>query len=421
MNKYWIITKDVYLKNIKSVSFLIMLLAPFLALGVFYGIGQFSSDDSEDLQTGIVIQSGADEAKLPEVAAFKEGFTSYDSRQSGEKALKAEEIDGLLLLTIEENTVAAELLSEDTASQERLMGLNFQLSQLQTTIRSQALGLSPEEVVAINTPVSVNVQKVSFNEEGNLQEETDFSGIRTLVGMVSTILLFIFIMTYASIIAQEIASEKGTRIMEVILSSVSSRSHFYGKLSGILLVALTQVAVYVVSFGIGFYWIKDRPSVAAFLAEFSLKDIFGEFLLFTIIYLMLGIFIYAVLAALCGSLVSKVEDVSKAILPVTYLSLAGYMIGLTLGLSNPGHAAIRITSYIPFISSYTMPIRLANDNVPLLQIILSLAILVATLIILVMFSSKMYRSNVLIYNDNGIWAALKQSIVLMKNERKKNK
>ena len=114
------------------------------------------------------------------------------------------------------------------------------------------------------------------------------------------------------------------------------------------------------------------------------------------------------------------EDVSKAILPVTYLSLAGYMIGLTLGLSNPGHAAIRITSYIPFLSSYTMPIRLANDNVPLLQVLLSIGILIATLMALVIFSSKMYRSNVLIYNDNGIWAALKQSFVLMKNERKKN-
>lgn len=420
MHKYWIITKDVYLKNIKSVSFLIMLLAPFLALGAFYFIGQFSSNSDEDFKSGIVIEGEAAIQDLPEFVAFEEGFTVFKTQEAGEKALQKDNLDALLLLKVENNTLVAEMLSQESASQETLMTLNFQLSQLQSSLRAQALGLGAEEVAAINQPVSVNVQKISFDETGNLQEEIDFSGIRIVVGMMSTILLFIFIVTYASIIAQEIASEKGTRIMEVILSSVSSRSHFYGKLSGILLVAMTQVAVYLVSFGIGFYWLKDKPSVKAFLAEFSIKDIFGEFLIFTIIYLILGIFIYAVLAALCGSLVSKVEDVSKAILPVTYLSLAGYMIGLSLGLSNPGHAAIRITSYIPFLSSYTMPIRLANDNVPLLQVLLSVGILIATLIVLVMFSSKMYRSNVLIYNDNGIWAALKQSFVLMKNERQKN-
>lgn len=420
MHKYWIITKDVYFKNIKSVSFLIMLIAPFLALGAFYLIGQFSSDSAEDFKAGLVIEGKASVEDLSEFKSLEQGFTTFETKEAGEKALKSEDYDALLLLQVQDNSLIAEMLTEDSVAQEMLMSLNFQLSQIQSSLRARGLGLDAEQVTSINQPVNVFIQKVSFNEAGNLQEEADFSTIRLVVGMMSTILLFIFIVTYSSIIAQEIASEKGTRIMEVILSSVSSKSHFYGKLSGILLVALTQVIVYLISFGIGFYWIKDKPAVQSFLAEFSITAIFGDFLLFTLLYLIIGIFIYAVLAALCGSLVSKVEDVSKAILPVTYLSLAGYMIGLTLGLSNPGHSAIRMTSYIPFLSSYTMPIRLANDNVPLLQVFLSIAILVVTLILLVLFSAKMYRSNVLIYNDNGLWAALKQSFVLMKNERQKN-
>lgn len=420
MHKYWIITKDVYFKNIKSVSFLIMLIAPFLALGAFYLIGQFSSDSAEDFKAGLVIEGKASVEDLSEFKSLEQGFTTFETKEAGEKALKSEDYDALLLLQVQDNSLIAEMLTEDSVAQEMLMSLNFQLSQIQSSLRARGLGLDAEQVTSINQPVNVFIQKVSFNEAGNLQEEADFSTIRLVVGMMSTILLFIFIVTYSSIIAQEIASEKGTRIMEVILSSVSSKSHFYGKLSGILLVSLTQVIVYLISFGIGFYWIKDKPAVQSFLAEFSITAIFGDFLLFTLLYLIIGIFIYAVLAALCGSLVSKVEDVSKAILPVTYLSLAGYMIGLTLGLSNPGHSAIRMTSYIPFLSSYTMPIRLANDNVPLLQVFLSIAILVVTLILLVLFSAKMYRSNVLIYNDNGLWAALKQSFVLMKNERQKN-
>ena len=211
--------------------------------------------------------------------------------------------------------------------------------------------------------------------------------------------------------------------MEVILSSVSASSHFYGKLTGILLVALTQLVVYGIGAGITFIWFKDNPLILGFFNEYSLASILNGFFSYTLIYLLFGIFIYAVLAALCGSLVSKVEDVSKAILPVTYLSLAGYMIGLTVGAMNPDHLIVRVSSFIPFLSSYTMPIRLAYGSVSSNQVFVSLFLLLLSIFILVVFSSKMYKANVLIYNDNGIWAALKQSFSLMKyqNNHKEGK
>lgn len=419
MNKFWIITKDVYRKNVKSVSFLVMLLVPFLAAGIFYFIGQITDDAMEEGdKIGLVVQGDSSLLETPEVQQLKEQFAVFDSKKQGEDQLKEEEIDGLLLLSVEKEQVSGELLSPDSMSQ-LTMELNQQLNQLQSSLRAKALGLSEEEVASLNEFAPLTVQKITITDTGEIKAEEDFTGIRLILGMATTILLFIFIITYASIIAQEVASEKGTRIMEVILSSVTARSHFYGKLAGILLVALTQVVVYAVSLGIGFYWLKSNPTVQAFLAEFSIKDVLGEFFVYTIIYLVLGILIYAVLAALCGSLVSKVEDVSKAILPVTYLSLAGYMIGLTLGMANPDHIVVRITSYIPFLSSYSMPIRLANDLASTGEVLASLGILVLSIIALIMFSARMYKANVLIYNDNGIWAALKQSVSLMKNQKKK--
>ncbi|MHC5268182.1 ABC transporter permease [Enterococcus sp. LJL98] len=419
MNKFWIITKDVYKKNVKSVSFLVMLVIPFLAAAAIYFIGKITDDALEEKDTiGLVLQGESSVLASPAVSLLKDQFVVFDSKEKGEEELKAEEIDGLLFLSVAQDHVSGELLSPDSLSQ-LTMELNQQLNQLQSSLRATALGLAPEEVASLNEPAVLAVQKISISEGGEIQLEEDFTGIRLILGMGTTILLFIFIITYASIIAQEVASEKGTRIMEVILSSVSSRSHFYGKLAGILLVALTQVVVYAVSFGVSFYWLKSNETVKAFLAEFSIRQVLGEFFAYTILYLLLGILIYAVLAALCGSLVSKVEDVSKAILPVTYLSLAGYMIGLSLGMANPDHLVVRVTSYIPFLSSYSMPIRLANDLASTGEVLMSLGILILSIFTLIMFSARMYKANVLIYNDNGIWAALKQSITLMKNQKKK--
>ena len=77
------------------------------------------------------------------------------------------------------------------------------------------------------------------------------------LAMGITILLFVFISSYSSIIAQEIASEKGTRIMEVILSSTKAQTHFYGKLTGVILVALTQIFIYGVAFVLGYSQLKN--------------------------------------------------------------------------------------------------------------------------------------------------------------------
>src|SRR5699024_5147747 len=125
---------------------------------------------------------------------------------------------------------------------------------------------------------------------------------------VSAIILFIFVVTYSSIIAQEIASEKGTRIMEVILSSTKAQTHFYGKLTGVLLVALTQLLIYGLMIIFGYQKFKDMDIVKQFLGDASLESLFGPFLIFSAIFVILGILLYAVLAALCGSLVNKAED-----------------------------------------------------------------------------------------------------------------
>lgn len=413
MSKFWVITKDVYRKNVRSISFIIMLLVPFIAAAGLYIINQVTDNATEEGDTiGVVVQGDSDLLNTVEVQTVLDSMTVLNSKEQGEEQLKEEEIDGLLLLSVEKDQINGEFYSSNTMPQVT-MALNQQLNQLQSSLRAKALGLSEEEVASLNASVPFSVQKITFNENGEMNTEEDFTSIRLVVGMATTILLFIFIVTYASIIAQEIASEKGTRIMEVILSSVSARSHFYGKLAGILLVALTQIVVYAVSIGLGFYWLKNNSTVQAFLAEFSIRDILGEFLAYTLLYLILGILIYAVLAALCGSLVSKVEDVSKAILPVTYLSLAGYMIGLSLGMANPDHLVIRVTSFIPFFSSYTMPIRLANNFVSTGEVLLSLMILILSVVGLIIFSERMYKANVLVYNDNGIFAALKQSVSLM--------
>ena len=96
------------------------------------------------------------------------------------------------------------------------------------------------------------------------------------LAMGITILLFVFISSYSSIIAQEIASEKGTRIMEVILSSTKAQTHFYGKLTGVILVALTQIFIYGVAFVLGYSQLKNLDFMKSLLSGISPQSIFHQ-------------------------------------------------------------------------------------------------------------------------------------------------
>ena len=126
-------------------------------------------------------------------------------------------------------------------------------------------------------------------------------------------------------------------IMEVILSSVSARSHFYGKLAGILLVALTQIVVYAVSIGLGFYWLKNNSTVQAFLAEFSIRDILGEFLAYTLLYVSIKIGLYHRISALPASTPLGAYSTKFALLRFSIVSEgADYLASLLIGIPFQG-------------------------------------------------------------------------------------
>lgn len=324
MRKFWIITKDVYLKNVKSISFLVMILVPFIMMGIMYVAGNFAQNNSEVNKIGILSENPQLSEQMSQLKSDEFSFEKVDSEKSAQKQLEDEKIDAYLVVTMANNEVKGTLYSENSLGQSTQLLIQQQLTGIQSTVRASQLGLSAQEVASLSEMAGLDRQKVSFDDQGKMTIGEDNSLVQYVVSYVVTITLFIIILTYAQIIAQEIASEKGTRIMEVILSSTTAQKHFYGKLTGVLLVALTQMGLYGVIFGVGYQQFKNMDMVKEILAGISLTNIFGPFLWFSLAFMILGILIFSVLAALCGSLVNKAEDTAKAILPVTYLSLGGY-------------------------------------------------------------------------------------------------
>ncbi|OJG75982.1 ABC transporter permease [Enterococcus quebecensis] len=396
-----------------------MILVPFLVMGIIYVAGSLAGGFSEETKVGLVSDNPKVAEELAKSKTDDYTFKVVKSQKEAEKQLKDKDIEAFLVLETESKQVQGKLYAESSLGTTTELMMSQMLNGLQSSLNAGKLNLTPEQLASLSQPANFKKTKVSFDKDGKMTTGQDNTAIQSAVSFVVTIILWVIIITYASIIAQEIASEKGTRIMEVILSSTKAQTHFYGKLTGVILVALTQIVIYAGAIGIGYTQLKNLDMVKGFLSGLSSANLFGSFLFFTLIFFVLGVLVYSVLAALCGSLVSKPEDTAKAVQPIIYIAMIGYFIGISLGTTDPQNIVIKVSSYIPLISSFIMPIRLASETVTTAGAIISVMILIVFGLLLTMFSAKLYKSNVLVYSEGGVWKSLKQSISILKNERKK--
>lgn len=417
MSKFWIIALNVYKKQVRSAAFLIMVLAPLVIGALYYGMGKFMSDASSIDKIGVYDQQMVLANALSQSKEFE--FQAMKSEKFGEKQLAEDKIDAFLVLDTSKEVLEAKLLAKDSVETSTQLKLRMMLSQIQRQVSAQKLGLSAQQLAQLDQQVPLTVNKVTVNDQGHLtKKQEDGAAVQMIIGFACTIILFLFIANYANIIAQEIATEKGSRIMEIILSSTKASTHYYGKIMGVILVGLTQMAVYIPVFLFGLYQFKDNEQLAPFLASVDFGAHFSWTLFLNIVlvalFVLTGIVQYAVLSAVAGSLVNRAEETSKAIMPVMYLAMIGYFGGLVFSFTNTQSPILTITSYIPYWSSFAMPLRIVNEVVSYPGAFISLALNIVISTVVMVLSAKMYKANVLVYNDRGVLAAFKQSIKLMK-------
>ena len=218
--------------------------------------------------------------------------------------------------------------------------------------------------------------------------------------------LYMILITYASVTAQEVASEKGTKIMEVVFSSIRASHYFYARMLALLLVILTHIGIYVVGGLAAILLFKDLP----ILAQSGILNHIGEaFSLNTLLFVLVSLFMYVVLAAFLGSMVSRPEDSGKALSPLMILIIGGFFGVTALGAAGD-NLILKIGSYIPFISTFFMPFRAINGYANELEAWISLAITIAFAVTATVFIGRMYASLVLQTDDLGPWKTFKRAL-----------
>ncbi|SFJ50623.1 ABC-2 type transport system permease protein [Paenibacillus sp. UNC496MF] len=259
-------------------------------------------------------------------------------------------------------------------------------------------GLSDELKTLLTKPIQFDTVQISTAEgagsigTGKTKEQQAMDMVTVYVILF---MLFMAIMISGQMIASEITAEKSSRVMEILITSVAPLKAMFGKILGMFLVVLTQLAVYIVVIVIN----MTLPQNADKLGDLgiSLDKIDPVLLVYAILFFLTGFFLFATLFAAVGSIVSRTEDLGQAVLPITMLSLAGFYICMFGGLNAPGSMLIKVSSFIPFFSPYAMVVRLGLSDPPIWQVWLSIAVLVVTILASGWLSAKIYRAGVLMY------------------------
>lgn len=401
MKQTLIVIKETYLRHVKSWSFVFMVISPFIFIGLSMGVGYLSSMSSSNSNRVAVV---VDNPQVKEVLKDTKNLDfDYKDEAAAKKAVKDGEVGGYLLVSGEEGQIKVTYFADTSMSSATKIEITQKLMQLQQVANISQANLSANQVKLLSRAIDFK-EKIDEKREAKKTTQTI---VATAIGLV----LYMILIVYTSSTAQEIASEKGTKIMEVIFSSIKASEYFYGRMAGIFAVILTHVGIYVIGAVLLLAFSDQISFVKEFLdANPNLMKHLGEAISFnTIAFITLSVFMFVVLSAFLGSMVTRIEDVGKAVQPVVMLIILGFL-GVT-ALGNAGDTILlKVGSYIPFISTFFMPFRAINGYANGLEAWISFAIAFVFTLGMTVYIGRIYSSLILQTDDIGIWKSFKKAL-----------
>lgn len=278
--------------------------------------------------------------------------------------------------------------------------------------RLQAEGIDASRVTALT---GVRLQMVTEKIGDNGREKG--SGIGNVIfGYVIALLLYMMIVIYGQTILRGVMEEKTTRVAEVVVSSVSTDTLLAGKVLGVGMVAITQVAAWVaLSFSLMFYAVpllekklgagaiasgaaSGGPGGAGMASQLAgaLPSLSMSTLIALLLFFVLGFIFYASLFAAIGAMVNSQEDVQQASMPVMLL-LVSSVVFMTPIMTNPGSGLARTMSLLPFSAPILMPLRMTLIPVPWYEVAGSIAGVAIACLAAIWISARVYRVGLLMY------------------------
>lgn len=384
-----------YFKNkvfIGVTAFLMVLIAVvmfFPRITALFETGDTSVDTSADVSVMLVKADDAAQADMVR-ETFAASFTDYDVQITEEEIsvirdkITSGDAECAFVITGSTSfTYYVDNLSMYDTNPDIATGVLQQIYQMNAMING---GMSAEDAAGVmSIQIEGEVESLGKNQMQNF-----------FYTYIMIFALYMVILLYGQMVATNVATEKSSRAMEVLITSAKPTSMMFGKVIASCLAGFIQI---VAVFGSALLLYNlNKPYWGDNMIVDSIFNIPPELLVYMLVFFVLGFLIYAFMFGAVGSTASKLEDINTSVMPLTILFIIAFVVVMfSMSSGNVDNTLMVICSYIPFTSPMSMFTRIAMSTVPWYEIAISIAILIGSTVGIGVLSAKIYRVGVLMY------------------------
>lgn len=429
-NKFWFLTKNSLQKKMKNKTFIIVNILLLIVLVALINIdrvvmlfgGNFDKQNNimvldNTNKTYEIFKKTIDSEETIIDTGLKYKVKKVRDEKKAKKEIKKDE-DILLIINNDENDIInVTMITYGYINSNLYQLINSSITASKQNLAMEEIGISAEELAKISKSVEIKREYIEANKSKE-EEQNEF-----IMGIVTPIVIFPFFMLITLVVQMvgaEINEEKSTRSMEIIISNVPAKVHFFSKILAANLFVIIQCALLGLYSLIGMLLrggksLDSIQNVDVISNVTSGMDITGMinnlvgYIPLVLILMAVTLLGYSLLAGILASMTTNMEDFQQLQTPIFVVSLVGFYLAI-MNTMFDGAIFIRVLSYVPFISAILSPSLLVTGVIGFKDIILSILLMIVVIYLLLKYGLKIYKEGILNYSSNKLWKKMLKAL-----------
>lgn len=429
-NKFWFLTKNSLQKKMKNKTFIIVNILLLIVLVALINIdrvvmlfgGNFDKQNNimvldNTNKTYEIFKKTIDSEETIIDTGLKYKVKKVSDEKEAKKEIKKDE-DILLIINNDENDIInVTMITYGYINSNLYQLINSSITASKQNLAMEEIGISAEELAKISKSVEIKREYIEENKSKE-EEQNEF-----IMGIVTPIVIFPFFMLITLVVQMvgaEINEEKSTRSMEIIISNVPAKVHFFSKILAANLFVIIQCALLGLYSIIGMLLrggksLDSIQNIDVISNVTSGMDITGMinnlvgYIPLVLILMAVTLLGYSLLAGILASMTTNMEDFQQLQTPIFVVSLVGFYLAI-MNTMFDGAIFIRVLSYVPFISAILSPSLLVTGVIGFKDIILSILLMVVVIYLLLKYGLKIYKEGILNYSSNKLWKKMLKAL-----------
>lgn len=429
-NKFWFLTKNSLQKKMKNKTFIIVNILLLIVLVALINIdrvvmlfgGNFDKQNNimvldNTNKTYEIFKKTIDSEETIIDTGLKYKVKKVSDEKKAKKEIKKDE-DILLIINNDENDIInVTMITYGYINSNLYQLINSSITASKQNLAMEEIEISAEELAKISKSVEIKREYIEANKSKE-EEQNEF-----IMGIVTPIVIFPFFMLITLVVQMvgaEINEEKSTRSMEIIISNVPAKVHFFSKILAANLFVIIQCALLGLYSLIGMLLrggksLDSIQNVDVISNVTSGMDITGMinnlvgYIPLVLILMAVTLLGYSLLAGILASMTTNMEDFQQLQTPIFVVSLVGFYLAI-MNTMFDGAIFIRVLSYVPFISAILSPSLLVTGVIGFKDIILSILLMVVVIYLLLKYGLKIYKEGILNYSSNKLWKKMLKAL-----------